>query len=48
VINLDKGTIENKIKASHPKNIVVNSATNKVYAATAEGVLEINGISKNL
>lgn len=45
VINLDIGTIENKIKASHPKNIVVNNATNKVYATSADGVYEINSVN---
>jgi len=45
VINLDKGTIENKIKVSHPKNIVVNNVTNKIYAASADGVYEINGVN---
>jgi DNA-binding beta-propeller fold protein YncE len=44
-INLSKGTIEKKIKASHPKNIVVNNTTNKVFVASADGVYEINGVN---
>lgn len=43
-VNLQKRTIE-KFKANHPKNIVVNNVTNRIYAATADGVLEINGVN---
>lgn len=45
MINLDKGTIENKIKVRHPRNIVVNNVTNKIYTASYDGVYEINGVN---
>lgn len=44
-VNLKKRTIENKFKTNHPKNIVVNNVTNMIYAASADGVLEINGVN---
>ena len=43
VINLEKGTIENKIQLISPGNIAVNRVTNKVYISSANGVCEIDG-----
>ena len=47
VINLEKGTIENKIKATRPRDIFVNNDTNKVYIASAWGIYEIDGLNNN-
>jgi DNA-binding beta-propeller fold protein YncE len=45
VINLTNGSIQEKIATNCPGNIVINNATNKVYAASGEGVYEINGVN---
>jgi DNA-binding beta-propeller fold protein YncE len=45
VVNLEKGTIEGKIFANSPGNIVINNVTNKVYVSSAYGICEINGIT---
>lgn len=47
VINLEKGTIENKIKATRPRDIFVNNDTNKVYIGSAWGIYEIDGLTNN-
>ncbi len=47
VINLEKGTIENKIKATRPREIAINSETNKVYIASAWGTYEVDGLTNN-
>jgi YVTN family beta-propeller protein len=41
-INLERGTIENKIQLISPGNIAVNRVTNKVYISSANGVCEID------
>lgn len=47
VINLEKGTIENKIKADNPQDITINSKTNKVNIVSAWGIYEIDGLTNN-
>jgi len=47
IINLEKGTIENKIKATNPRDIFVNNDTNKTYIESAWGTIEINGLTNN-
>ena len=45
VLNLEKGTIENKIQLINPGNIAVNHVTNKVYVSSADGICEIDSLS---
>ena len=45
VLNLVKGTIENKIQLSCPGNISVNDVTNKVYVCSAYGICEIDSVN---
>jgi len=45
-VNITKGSIEGKISASSPGNIVVNHVTNKVYVSSADGISQFNGITK--
>ncbi len=45
VINLEKGTIENKIQLISPAKIAVNHVTNKVYVSSADGIFEIDSMS---
>jgi len=46
VIDLEKGTIENKIQLNCPGNISINRVTNKVYVSSANGICEINCVNK--
>ncbi len=45
VINLEKGTIENKIQLISPGDISINDVTNKVYVSSAYGICEIDGVN---
>ena len=47
IVDLEKGSIENKIKATSPRNIFVNSDTNKVYIGSAWGTIEIDALTNN-
>jgi YVTN family beta-propeller protein len=47
VVNLEKGTIENKIQLTCPGNICINRVTNKVYASSAYGICEIDGVNNH-
>jgi DNA-binding beta-propeller fold protein YncE len=44
-VNLEKGTIENKIQLTSPGDISINDVTNKVYVAYAFGICEIDGVN---
>lgn len=43
VVNITKGSIQAKIAANSPGNIVVNQVTNKVYISSADGIHEFDG-----
>jgi len=45
VVDLEKGTIENKIQLNCPGNISINSVTNKVYVSSAYGICEIDSVN---
>lgn len=45
VVNLEKGTIENKIQLICPGNIAINLITNKAYVSFAYGICEINSVN---
>lgn len=47
ILNLEKGTIENKIKATSPRDIFVNNDANNVYIWSAWGTIEIDGLTNN-
>jgi DNA-binding beta-propeller fold protein YncE len=47
VLDIDKGTIENKIKASRPREIFVDIGTNKIYIASTWGTYEVDGLTNN-
>jgi YVTN family beta-propeller protein len=42
-VDLNNGSINAKIRANTPGNIVVNSVTNKVYVSSSDGIVEIDG-----
>lgn len=45
VVNLEKGTIDNKIQLTCPGNISINRVTNKVYVSTTYGICEIDSVN---
>ena len=45
VVNLEKGTIDNKIQLTCPGSISINRVTNKVYVSTAYGICEIDSVN---
>lgn len=42
IVNLTDGSIENKVFANSPGNIVVNLMTDKVYVSSADGIYEFD------
>ena len=45
VVNLEKGTMDNKIQLTCPGNISINRVTDKVYMSSAYGICEIDGVN---
>jgi hypothetical protein len=45
VVNLEKGTIQNKIQLTCPGNITLNCVTNKAYVSFAYAICEIDGVN---
>lgn len=45
VINITNGSIQGRISANSPRNIVVNAVTNKVYVSSTDGIYEIDGLT---
>jgi hypothetical protein len=45
VLNVEKGTIDNKIQLTCPGNISINRVTNKVFVSSAYGTCEIDSVN---
>lgn len=45
IVNLNSESIESKLSARIPKNIVLNHVTNKVYVSSADGIYEIDALT---
>jgi len=45
IVNITEKSIEGRISANSPRNIIVNQVTNKVYVSSTDGIYEIDALT---